>query len=86
MEEQGAHTGEKQGGLDGKGQPVALDQDGDQHGSAEHGEHMLKAEDQHFGQAQLTGVADRLVVIHLHFSLHVWHTKKDNHIVIVSGR
>ena len=45
----------------GYGQPG---EGGDQHSGAEHGEHMLNAQDQHFGTAQLPGVIDALVWIH----------------------
>ena len=65
MEKQGADPGEKQGGLDGQRQAVALDQDGDQHGGAEHGEHVLQAQDQHLGQAELPGVADGFIGVHV---------------------
>ena len=37
---------------------------GDQHGGSEHGEHVLDAQDQHFGAAQLAGIIDALVWIH----------------------
>ena len=60
VEEQGAEAGEEQGGLDGQGQAVGLDQDGHQHRGAEHGEHVLQAQDQHLGQAQHPGVPDGL--------------------------
>ena len=69
VEKQGAGPGEEEGGLDAQRQAVALDQDGHQNGGPEHGEHVLKAQDQHFGQAQLPGVADGLVVVHFCFSL-----------------
>ena len=64
MEEQGADAGKEQSGLDVQGQTVLLDQDGDQDGSAEHGEHVLEAQHQHLGGAQLPGVADGFVWIH----------------------
>ncbi len=77
MEEQGADTGEEQGSLDGKGQAIALHQDGDQHGGTKHGEHVLKAQDEHLGNAQLTRVADSFVVVHLLFTPFTFlHTKK----------
>ena len=60
MEEQRADSGEEQGGLDGQGQAVALDQDGHQHRGPEHGEHVLKAQNQHLGDAQHPGVPDGL--------------------------
>ena len=69
MEEQGAQPGEKQGGLDGQGQAVPLDQDGHQHGGAKHGEHVLEAQDEHFGHAQGAGVADRSLIVHSVLSL-----------------
>ena len=59
VEQQCAQSGEQQGG--GYGQPG---EGGDQHSGAEHGEHMLNAQDQHFGTAQLPGVIDALVWIH----------------------
>ena len=65
MEEQGADPGEEQGGLDGQGQSIALYQDGHQDGGPEHSEHVLQSEDQHLGQAQLAGVADRSIVVHM---------------------
>ena len=43
VEQQGAQTGHQQRGLDAQGQAVALDQNGYQHGGAEHGEQMLQA-------------------------------------------
>ena len=58
MEEEGADAGEKQSGLDGQGQAVALDQNGDQDGGAEHGEQVLEAQHQHLGQAKRPGVID----------------------------
>ena len=60
MEEEGADAGEKQSGLDGQGQAVALDQNGDQDGGAEHGEQVLEAQHQHLGQAKRPGVIDGL--------------------------
>ena len=36
----------------------------DQHGGAEHGEHMLDSQDQHLGAAQLAGVIDTLIWSH----------------------
>ena len=81
MEEEGTNTGEKQGGLDGQGQAVALNQDGDQHGCAEHGEHMLQAQDEHLGQTQGACIPDGLtaggtVVVHSTFlSFHAGRKK-----------
>ncbi len=60
MEEEGAKESEKQSGLDGQGQAVALDQNGDQDGGAEHGEQVLEAQHQHLGQAKRPGVIDGL--------------------------
>ena len=65
MEEQGAYAGEEQGGLNIQGQAVAVDQDGDQNSGTEHGEEVLNAQNEHFGQAQLPGVANGLVGIHV---------------------
>ena len=45
----------QQGGLDGQGQAVALDQDGHQHRGAEHGEQVLQAQHQHLGQRPAPG-------------------------------
>ena len=59
VEQQSAQPGEEQGG--GHGQPG---EGGDQHGGSEHGEHVLDAQDQHFGAAQLAGIIDALVWIH----------------------
>ena len=73
VEEQGAEAGEEQRGLDGQRQAVALDQDGHQHGGAEHGEHVLQTQDQHFGHPQGAGVPDglltdiRFLFIHISF-------------------
>ena len=61
MEQQRAQTGEQQGGLDGQGQAVAGDQDGNQYRCAEHGEQMLQSQYQHPGQTQLPGVVDGFV-------------------------
>ena len=58
VEQQGAETGKQQGGLDGQGQTVLGDQDGHQHGGAEHGEQVLQAQHQHPGNTQLPGVVD----------------------------
>ena len=69
MEKQRTDAGKEQGGLDGQGQAVAPDQNGHQHGGPKHGEHVLKAQNQHLGQAQLPGVADGFIVVHFHFSL-----------------
>ena len=70
VEEQRAKAGKEQGGLDIQGQSVSLDQNGHQHRCAEHGEHMLQAQDQHLGQAQFPGVPNGSDVIGFHvFSL-----------------
>ena len=61
MEQQRAETGKQQRGLDGQGQTVALYQNGDQHRSAEHGKQVLQAQQEHPGDAQLTGVVDGVV-------------------------
>ena len=61
MEQQRADTGKQQRGLDGQGQTVALHQNGDQHRSAEHGKQVLQAQQEHPGDAQLTGVVDGVV-------------------------
>ena len=68
MEQQGAQTGEQQGGLDGQGQAVAGDQNGHQNGGAEHGEQVLQTQHQHAGYAQRPGVVDGLLakVLFLH--------------------
>ena len=66
MEKQRADTGEKQGGLDVQGQAVALDQDGYQHRSAEHGKHVLETQDHHLGHTQLPGVIDGAVLFMVH--------------------
>ena len=58
VEQQRADTGKQQRGLDGQGQAVAADQDGDQHRCAEHGEEVLQAQQEHPGDAQLPGVVD----------------------------
>ena len=68
VEQQRAETGEQQRRLDGERQAVALDQNGDEHRRAEHGEHVLQAQDQHSGGAQLSGVVDGFVS---EFFLHV---------------
>ena len=68
VEQQSAEASKEQGGLDGQGHTdrftgsvlLAVYQNGHQDGSAKHGEHMLKPQDQHFGYAQLAGVPDRL--------------------------
>ena len=62
MEKQGADAGEEQGGLNVQGQAVALDQNGHQDSGAEHGEHVLNAQQQHLGGAQRPRVADGFVV------------------------
>ena len=61
VEQQRADTGEQQRGLDGQGQAVAGHQDGHQNGGAEHGEHVLQAQQEHPGHTQLPGVVDGLV-------------------------
>ena len=61
VEQQRAETGKQQRGLDGQGQTVALHQNGDQHRSAEHGKQVLQAQQEHPGDAQLTGVVDGVV-------------------------
>ena len=63
-----AKTCEQQRRLDGERQAVALHEDGNQHCCAEHGEHVLQAQDQHSGGAQLSGVVDGFVS---EFFLHV---------------
>ena len=68
VEQQRAETGEQQRRLDGERQAVALHEDGDEHCCAEHGEHVLQAQDQHSGGAQLSGVVDGFVS---EFFLHV---------------
>ena len=85
MEEQCAHPGKKQGGLDVQGQIVgAGDDDGDQDGGAEHGKHVLDAQDKHLGYAELPRVSNGFcVVFHLIFSLHMLRPergkKRDDH-------
>ena len=66
MEKQRADTGKKQGSLDVQGQAVALDQDGYQHRSAEHGKHVLETQDHHLGHTQLPGVLDGAVLFMVH--------------------
>ena len=70
MEQKRAEAGEQQGGLDAQGQAVAADQDGHQNGGAKHGEHMLQAQHQHFGDAQLARVVDGLRAQRLFFVFH----------------
>ena len=53
VEQQGAQACEQQGGGD-----IQTGQGGDQHGSAEHGEHMLQAQDQDLAGAQSLCVID----------------------------
>ncbi len=61
VEQQRAEAGEQQRCLDGQGQAVAGNQDGHQHRGAEHGEQVLQAQQQHPGDAQLSGVVDGIV-------------------------
>ena len=61
VEQQRADTGKQQGGLDGQGQAVAADQDGDQYRGAEHGEQVLEAQQQHPRDAQLPSVVDGIL-------------------------
>ena len=61
VEQQGADTGEQQGGLDGQGQAVARHQDGYQYRGTEHGKQVLQSQQQHPGHAQLPGVIDGVV-------------------------
>ena len=68
MEQQRAEAGKKQRRLDGERQAVALHENGDQHRCAEHGEHMLQSQHQHFGCAQLAGVVNGFLS---KFFLHV---------------
>ena len=77
VDKQGAQAGEQQGGLNAEGQSIALHQERHQNGGAEHGKHVLEAQNQHFGQAQLPGIADGLVVVH--FVLLSRTHKKSNH-------
>ena len=63
MEEQGAGAGKEQGGLDVQGQAVLLNKDRDQDGCAEHGEHVLDAQEQHLGYAQRPRVADGFCIV-----------------------
>ena len=76
VEEQRAQTGEQQGG--GHAQPG---QSGDQHRGAEHGKHVLDAQHQHFGHAQLAGVVNAGLgngfFGHLTFSFLSWGQKKE---------
>ena len=62
MEKQRTEAGKKQRGLDVQRQTIFLDQDRHQDRCAEHGEHVLQAQDQHFGNAQGPGVPDGLSV------------------------
>ena len=55
VKQQGAQAGEQQGGGDAQ-----AGQNGDQDGSAEHGEHMLDAQHQHSRCAQRSGIIDAL--------------------------
>ena len=59
VEQQGAQTREEQGG--GHAQPG---EGGYQHGGAEHGEHVLHAQDEHFGSSQLPGIINGLILRH----------------------
>ena len=56
VEEQGADTGEKKRGSD-----VKSGQSRNKHGGAEHGEHVLEAEQQHLGGAELACVVNGAV-------------------------
>ena len=84
VEEQGADAGEEQRGLNGQGQAIGVHQDGHQHRGAEHGEHVLQAQDQHLGHAQAPGVPDgRLpdggsLFFHVFSPLICFHTGKKN--------
>ena len=62
MEEEGADTGEEEGGLNAQGQAVTLHQNGDQNGGAKHGKHVLQAQNQHSGETQSAGVTNDLLV------------------------
>ena len=74
VEQQRAETGEQQGGLDGQGQAVGAYQDGHQHGGAEHGEQVLQTQQQHTGNAQLSGVVDgHMAQFFLHGVIPLFH-------------
>ena len=69
MEEQRTHPGKEQSGLDVQGKSVgAADDNGNQNGGAKHGEHVLDAQQQHLGHAQLPRVADGFGVFFHRFS------------------
>ena len=53
MEQQRAETGEQQRRGD-----VQTGQDGDEHRRAEHGEHVLEAEQEHSARTELSGIVD----------------------------
>ena len=61
VEQQGSETGHKQSGLHRERQAVAINEQRNQYCRAEHGEEVLKTQDEHFGRAQRPGVADRFL-------------------------
>ena len=61
MEQQRAEAGEQERGLDAQRQPVALHQDGDKDGRAEHGEQVLQTQQQHPRNAQRSRVVDGIM-------------------------
>ena len=65
MEEQCADAGKEQGGLNAQRQAVLPHQNGHQNGGAKHSEHVLQTQDEHLGQPERPGVADRLIRIHV---------------------
>ena len=74
VEQQRAETREQQRGLDGQGQAVGADQNGHQNGGAKHGEQVLQAQQQHTGDAQLSGVVDGHVAqFFLHDVIPLFH-------------
>ena len=74
VEQQRAETCEQQRGLDGQGQAVGADQNGHQNGGAKHGEQVLQAQQQHTGDAQLSGVVDGHVAqFFLHDVIPLFH-------------
>ena len=74
MEQQRTETGEQQRGLDGQRQAVGADQNGHQHGGAEHGKQVLQAQQEHTGDTQSSCVVDGLLAkIFLHGVIPLFH-------------
>ena len=59
VEEEGADTGEEEGCAYGQTR-----ESGDQDSGAEHGEHVLEAQNQHFRTSKGAGVIDRVLLCH----------------------